>query len=618
MKRFTLFTMMLFASLIMVFAQVAPPATSAPTPTQDAAGVISLYSQHYEGGGIASIIGIENYFAFGGATTMLPGEILGGDWMLAYGNLDYAGLQMYSADVSSTSMMHIDVYTGGSTAEADINFSLISPGPVEAAAALTLIPNQWNSFDIPLSSFGAVDMAGLFQYKIDGGEGGEVYIDNIYFYTPAVVAPTHVYADWDGIDLAFPEVWQGAAFAVVANPDGAGNVAQITDSDFDPYAGVASEVLEGTIDLGVSTVWNVDVYADIAGDFLLKLESSKGLADAIEVAVPVSSVGAWETLTIDFTGAQKSYPNSGPGDIISGVYDRIIMLADLAQNRASVWHIDNIVGPSFTAVDPGNDASLVSLAVNGLVLEGFDHAVLSYDYAIPMSSVLPVVTAEATNANATVVVTDVTSLPDAATVVVTSEDLSTTQTYTVNFTDVVGLPLDFEQSTYNYGVFGGAEFSIAVDPENAANHVGQFIKNDLNDWAGAFVKMTTPIDFTTNGTTLTMDIYSPSVGTVVALKLENPWDANHFVAVNSSVTEGAGAWETVTFDFSSEAIMDNIFTVVVIQVNVGTIGDATPIYMDNIQQQGGGGNCPTDLDGSGVTGGGDIMLIINSWGVVCE
>jgi hypothetical protein len=57
---------------------------------------------------------------------------------------------------------------------------LISTGPTEQFYSLTVpTTGGWNSIDIPLSSFGPVNLNDVIQLKFDGN--GDIYLDNILF-----------------------------------------------------------------------------------------------------------------------------------------------------------------------------------------------------------------------------------------------------------------------------------------------------------------------------------------------------------------------------------------------------------------------------------------------------
>lgn len=81
-----------------------------------------------------------------------------------------------------------------------------------------------------------------------------------------------------------------------------------------------------------------------------------------------------------------------------------------------------------------NDSTLSALFVDDVRIEGFDPAIHSYDIELAYgTTAMPAVTAITNDADAGKVITDITSLPGIATVVVTAADGIATLTYTVNF-----------------------------------------------------------------------------------------------------------------------------------------------------------------------------------------
>lgn len=113
-----------------------------------------------------------------------------------------------------------------------------------------------------------------------------------------------------------------------------------------------------------------------------------------------------------------------------------------------------------------NNARLSDIQVNGQTISGFNAYLTSYDVALPYGTTdVPVVTATAQDATATVQITQPTSPTGSATILVTAGDGTTTQTYTLSFsiaalTDVTlrnifldGSPLPgFQPSKSNYSV----------------------------------------------------------------------------------------------------------------------------------------------------------------------
>lgn len=153
--------------------QATEPSEAAPTPTLPAADVISVFSDAYTD--IAGTSFNPNW----GQATVVTIIAIAGDTTLKYEGLNFQGINLGSSiDVSSKSFLHIDFWTGNSTA---LNCFLISPGPTETAHAFTITTGQWISVDIPLSEFSSVvDLTDVFQMKFDGN--GTIFLDNIYFH----------------------------------------------------------------------------------------------------------------------------------------------------------------------------------------------------------------------------------------------------------------------------------------------------------------------------------------------------------------------------------------------------------------------------------------------------
>jgi hypothetical protein len=153
---------------------------AAPTaPTAAADMVMSIFSDSY-----TNVAGTE-FNPNWDQSTVVTTEDLDGNDVMKYATLNYQGTQFAAAlDVSEYSVLHVDYFTSDATA---LDFFLISTGPVEVAKALPVTSKgQWNSIDIPLSSFSPVVLSDLIQFKVVGN--GTVYFDNIYFKKATVAA----------------------------------------------------------------------------------------------------------------------------------------------------------------------------------------------------------------------------------------------------------------------------------------------------------------------------------------------------------------------------------------------------------------------------------------------
>lgn len=158
------------------------PATPAPTPpARDASDVISFFSDAY-----TNVTGTD--FAPGWGQNTVVSEITVGTAVKKYENFNYIGIDFSGnhQDASAMIMLHVDIYTADET---NIRITPISPGPFEFPTVLSpLTQNEWNSYEIPLSSFTGVVMSDLFQFKFDGGTGHTFYMDNLFLYKGSLTA----------------------------------------------------------------------------------------------------------------------------------------------------------------------------------------------------------------------------------------------------------------------------------------------------------------------------------------------------------------------------------------------------------------------------------------------
>ena len=158
------------------------PMVAAPTPTTPAANVISLFSNAY-----TNVAGTD-WFPNWGQSTVVTDVLIAGNDTKKYANLNYQGIIPAAAlNVSSMQFLHIDIWTPNCTA---FDVFLINPGPVEQKVTVNPTASGWNSYNIPLSSYPGVNLANVFQIKLEGAPFGTstVYMDNMYFYTGAALA----------------------------------------------------------------------------------------------------------------------------------------------------------------------------------------------------------------------------------------------------------------------------------------------------------------------------------------------------------------------------------------------------------------------------------------------
>tara|TARA_R110002049_G_scaffold150890_3_gene314173 strand:+ start:9248 stop:10855 length:1608 start_codon:yes stop_codon:yes gene_type:complete len=186
MKKITLFIFLLAVSL----GYSQDPATG-PTdpPARDAVDVVSMYN------GIATPVAPEytnepgvTFDSFGG-TTIVGNTTLGdGNNVFKYTNHLFSGIGGGSYDVSAMTMLHVDVYSPDFT-NFRIKLEAVNGTNVELDVPVGA-PTQsvWNSYDIDLSAYAAVDLANLkwIVPVTNAGSGVTMYLDNVYFWRTPV------------------------------------------------------------------------------------------------------------------------------------------------------------------------------------------------------------------------------------------------------------------------------------------------------------------------------------------------------------------------------------------------------------------------------------------------
>ena len=118
-----------------------------------------------------------------------------------------------------------------------------------------------------------------------------------------------------------------------------------------------------------------------------------------------------------------------------------------------------------TVTNYSNDATLSDLKVAGATVTGFASETIEYGVEVPFGSTeVPAVTYTVNQDNATAVVTNAAGIPGSTTVEVTSQDLTATKTYTINFTEAAAkTDATLSALTVN-GVDVLAYANLVVDP----------------------------------------------------------------------------------------------------------------------------------------------------------
>ena len=150
------------------------------------------------------------------------------------------------------------------------------------------------------------------------------------------------------------------------------------------------------------------------------------------------------------------------------------------------------------------------------------------------------------------------------------------------------LPIDFEafDTTVYYG-FGGATGDVIANPDtngNSSATVARVVKGGPEVWAGNFIELSSPINFSSQKI-ITLDVWSPRPGGTFLMKLENLTDDTIFIEKTVTLA-GNSAWEEVSIDFSDIDTTQE-YQKIVWFFDFGTIGDGSAdwtFYLDNFDQ----------------------------------
>ena len=182
--------------------------TPAPTPTQNASNVISLFSNAFTN------VPVEYYNGYWAPYQTTQGQAdihINGDDIIKYSLLNFVGIQFAQPTINASTMthFHIDLKVQNTTgARNSIKVTLndfgadgVYGGGNDTGYQLTvnnpaLANGSWVSLDIPLSSFtGLTNKAHLAQVVLESTTGiTDLLVDNIYLYkvptAPTTAAPT--------------------------------------------------------------------------------------------------------------------------------------------------------------------------------------------------------------------------------------------------------------------------------------------------------------------------------------------------------------------------------------------------------------------------------------------
>ncbi|MFL2637119.1 MAG: hypothetical protein ACJ0O2_02985 [Flavobacteriaceae bacterium] len=325
--------------------KILQPIASAPTPrNRPSSSVISLYGSAYPEQQVANFDGFPDWGQGGQGSSWAEFD-LNGDKMLQYVNLSYQGNQFDAVDLSGMEYIHLDVWT------ADVEklelFLIQTAIPQETPIVVDLVADQWNSIDIPLSSYTDLGQAitAIDQLKYVGTPwgGGSVFVDNVYFYKASEVKLPIRFSQeekFEGVG--------GAGFALGVDPTNSSNATGVVTNGGNDW-----ETAEISLDVPISivnggdNVYSVKIHSpdDAAHALMMKLQGSPD-DEYIELSKPFEGAG-WHTVTFDFsTITAQAWPNPGGAWDGTADFSRLVFFIDGGSSTPGVYHLDDIAKKS--------------------------------------------------------------------------------------------------------------------------------------------------------------------------------------------------------------------------------------------------------------------------------
>ncbi len=233
----------------------------------------------------------------------------------------------------------------------------------------------------------------------------------ISLFTQTTDAATTVYDDIAVSD--FNPNWGSTSGNVITETLNSDNVLKYPAFH---YQGI---VIGSEINISGMTTMHVDIWTNGLSPNVFLISATTGEKS---VNVPANA-GSWSSVEIplsDFTDQGMSI-----ADIKELKFDGGDSTTDIYIDNIYFWK---------EPVAEGTDASLTNLNVNGAIVSGFSPTTFAYTVGVAVGGAVPEVTATATDANVTsITITQATSVPGDASVVVVSQDGSQTNEYTISF-----------------------------------------------------------------------------------------------------------------------------------------------------------------------------------------
>ncbi|MBF2708040.1 Ig-like domain-containing protein [Flavobacterium soyangense] len=301
---------------------------NAPTPTQDASKVISIYTEKYPN------VPVDYYNGYWAPyqTTKSADFTVNGDNVLNYTNFNFVGIQFSAptVDASVTSHLHIDIFMPNAIAAgSSFKVQLVDFGADGVAggsddksstvtfASPTLVTKSWIGLNIPLSNFsGLTSKTHIGQIIFEGTNITNFYADNIYFYNdgsiipsvPTTVAPTPTALSANVLSV-FSDAYTNVAGTDLNPSWGQATVASqvlIAGNNTLKYSGLNYQgiVLGSAQNVTSKTYLHLDYYTSNSTSLKVYLISPGPVEKPYVLTVPTGpspSVNGWRSIDIPLT-----------------------------------------------------------------------------------------------------------------------------------------------------------------------------------------------------------------------------------------------------------------------------------------------------------------------------
>ena len=316
------------------------------------------------------------------------------------------------------------------------SYSLELPGGTTAVPQVTLATTADASASAIITQATAIPGDATVMVTSQDGTNTKTYTVSYYIGAPHIDAPTPPVRNAVDVISIFSEAYNninGANYNPNWNQSGFGTAS----STFEPTgAGGSGNVVLAYPNFNYQGIEFNSVQDITAMEFLhLDIWTVDGVAPNITVISSGAEIphaitngdGAWQSIEIPVAGIT--------GDLTNAIQFKF----DGGNGSTTAIYVDNLYFWK-TAAATGTDATLSALEVDGTPITGFTPNSESYSLALPGgTTVVPQITLATTaDALASAIITQATTIPGDATVMVTSQDGTITKTYTVSY--YIGAP----------------------------------------------------------------------------------------------------------------------------------------------------------------------------------